>query len=91
MKHRVLVRKYGITIEEYEQMLKDQNGVCKICKGPDPAGKDFAVDHCHVTGKVRGLLCQNCNTSLGLMKDSHVNLSNAINYLSQQEFCWEIF
>ncbi len=62
---KVLKRKYGITINDYEQMLKQQNGVCKICKGLDPSGRRLAVDHCHTTGVVRGLLCPSCNTALG--------------------------
>jgi hypothetical protein len=64
-RNKTLKRKYGITVEHYEQMLKHQNGVCKICKSLDPSGRRLAVDHCHTTGAVRGLLCPNCNTALG--------------------------
>lgn len=62
---KTLQRKYGITINDYEQMFQQQNGVCKICKGLDPSGRRLAVDHCHTTGVVRGLLCPSCNTALG--------------------------
>lgn len=64
-------QEYGISLEEYDQMLSDQNGVCAICllpeiiKSTQGRTKSLAVDHCHTTGKVRGLLCINCNTSLG--------------------------
>lgn len=71
--------RYGITVSEYDQMLKEQNNLCKICK------QDFIktphVDHCHETKKIRGLLCSNCNTMLGLAKDSPQILERAIRYL----------
>ena len=59
--------RYGITLRDYEQMLAAQNGKCAICSS-DVAGKcgqAFAVDHCHVSGSVRGLLCIKCNARLG--------------------------
>jgi hypothetical protein len=58
-------RKYGITVEQYNQMLLTQNNTCKICKNICKSGKNLAVDHCHATGKVRGLLCATCNVNLG--------------------------
>ena len=75
-----LQRSYGISLADYEQMLADQNGVCKICGKPDP---DFAlsVDHCHKTGKVRGLLCGSCNFGLGKFYDSPNLLRRAAEYL----------
>ena len=74
------LRKYGITLEKYEAMEKKQNGVCAICMEKEP-NKKLAVDHCHITGKVRGLLCSNCNNGLGKFKDSKTLLIKAINYL----------
>lgn len=68
-----LQRNYGITSSDYERMLKAQGGTCGLCKSPDPkrAGQNyFSVDHCHKTGKVRGLLCTNCNTLIGLLEKS---------------------
>jgi len=59
--------RYGITLDDYEVMLVRQNGVCAIC-GSDKAGKKgqhFAVDHCHATGRIRGLLCARCNIAAG--------------------------
>lgn len=61
-------------------MLTSQGGTCAICHGTATVGR-LAVDHCHLTGKVRGLLCTNCNTALGKLKDSKELLLNAINYL----------
>lgn len=72
-----LKRFYGITIAEYEIMVREQNGLCGICKKPSK----LVVDHDHDTGKVRGLLCNNCNTAIGLMKDKAVSLIDAATYL----------
>ena len=57
-------RMYGITIEDYDRMYEEQGGRCAICRTDQPggAGERFSVDHDHETGKVRGLLCNNCNT-----------------------------
>jgi hypothetical protein len=81
-------RKYGITAQDYDIMLMSQNGFCKICKQPETKlfrGKltRLAVDHCHKTGKVRGLLCWSCNTTLGKVKDSIDLLLNMANYLKE--------
>ena len=77
-------RRYGITPTDYDLMLSDQNGVCKICGSKDSKKGDhrFMVDHCHTTGKVRGLLCGPCNSAIGLLGDNISTLQNAINYLT---------
>lgn len=75
-------KKYGITIQQYEELLENQNYVCKICEKEDVGGKRLAVDHCHNTGLVRGLLCGSCNKALGGFNDDTALLNNAINYLS---------
>ena len=83
MRITAYMRKYGITIEEYEILLAEQNGCCAIClvvTGSD--GKRLSVDHNHETGEVRGLLCDNCNTGLGMFKDNPSLLAKAINYLN---------
>jgi hypothetical protein len=67
-----LKRKHGITLEDYERMLQEQGGVCKICKSTESNNKirkRFAVDHDHVTGVKRGLLCDRCNRAIGLFRD----------------------
>jgi len=80
-----LKKKYGITVEEFEQMLKNQDYKCDICKLPSDSFKEWlVVDHNHTTGKVRGLLCKSCNFGLGNFKDSTFNLQNALNYLLKQ-------
>ena len=77
-----LKSKFGITADIYDKMLADQGGVCKICKKTDSTGQRLAVDHCHSTNRVRGLLCRNCNTALGKFKDDTALLQNAIKYLN---------
>jgi hypothetical protein len=74
-----LLRKYGITIPQYESMYTAQNGVCAICKRK--TNENLRVDHCHKTGKVRGLLCHNCNTGIGHFRDSIDLLNTTIAYL----------
>lgn len=75
---------YGITLKDYETLEKSQNGVCKICQKPEK-GKRLAVDHCHETGKIRGLLCQKCNRALGMFHDDPQLLKKAIKYLKEIE------
>ena len=75
-------KKYGITLEEYNKMFAHQNGCCLICDQHQTVlNKGLSVDHCHTTGKVRGLLCNNCNLMLGFAKDKIDTLSNSIRYL----------
>ena len=61
----VYKRNFGISLEDYEELLEKQGGVCAICKNKCPSGRRLAVDHDHVTKRVRGLLCCNCNRVLG--------------------------
>jgi len=77
--------KYGITLEEYEVMFKAQGGVCAVCGQSETTRyrgtlRSLAVDHNHVTGRVRGLLCGNCNKALGLLKDNPVIIEGLANY-----------
>jgi hypothetical protein len=80
MRNTTLIRKYGITLSQYNEMLASQNGVCKICGEIDKT-KSLAVDHNHITGKVRGLLCSKCNTSIGMLHDNTEVAKNLIQYL----------
>lgn len=73
-------RKYGISIEEQERMFKSQNYRCKIC---NCIPTKPCVDHCHTTGKIRGILCNNCNFALGMFDDNVHILENALNYLRE--------
>lgn len=71
---------YGITLEQYNIMLLKQEGRCGICNNL-PGKLPLAVDHCHDTKKVRGLLCNECNTGIGYFKNNKLILQQAIKYL----------
>jgi len=78
--------KYNLTTEEYDLKLHFQNYSCAICNiHRDDYSKDFAVDHCHQTGKVRSLLCNNCNSGLGFFKDNLTIIQKAIAYLNKHK------
>jgi uncharacterized protein YmfQ (DUF2313 family) len=74
---------FGITVEEYRALFKAQGGVCAICNTDTPTGYNWHVDHCHTTGKVRGILCSKCNQGLGLFNDKENLLERAASYLRQ--------
>ena len=80
-----LKKRFGITVDQYAEMLDKQQGSCAICRTECVTGKRLAVDHCHETGRIRGLLCFNCNIGLGKFKDSTKMLETAIAYLSIRE------
>jgi|SRR5210317_1284950 hypothetical protein len=81
-----LKRLYGIGYQEYLNMLAAQQYACAICGTTDTgAYKAFHVDHCHTTGVVRGLLCSNCNTGIGNLRDDIELLKRAIQYLESVE------
>lgn len=74
---------YGISDAEYTAMLDKQGGGCAICgKHEERKGYRLAVDHCHESGRVRGILCTNCNRGIGLFRDSTDLIERAIKYLS---------
>lgn len=82
-RERTLKFKYGIGVKDYDQMLEKQGGCCAICGSKQTRGThSFSVDHCHITGMVRGLLCNNCNRGLGLLGDTIEGLMKAVKYLS---------
>ena len=74
------IRSYGISEDEFDQMMINQGGKCYICKG-DNGSIALCIDHDHLTGKVRGLLCNKCNRGLGLFSDDLVLLKRAMSYL----------
>lgn len=77
-----LRRLYGITLQQYEIMFIEQNGSCAICSiKQEEVGRNFDVDHDHKTGIVRGLLCVNCNTALGLLKEDKNRAEKMFQYL----------
>jgi len=86
------LKKYGLTPSGYSIMLDGQNGVCAICLNPetiiDPrtgVTRALAVDHCHSTGHIRGLLCHRCNRALGLIKDDISLCDSMKSYLSHEK------
>lgn len=84
IKNANLKRTYGIDLKYYNEMLIIQNYCCLICnRHRSELPTDLHVDHCHKTGKIRGLLCFNCNQGLGNFKDSPGLLISAFNYLNK--------
>jgi hypothetical protein len=81
-KSKSLLKKYNLTLEEFNLMFRDQEGKCAICKTHQSMlDKTLVIDHCHKGGHVRGLLCNHCNSALGFFKDNIESLTEAINYL----------
>lgn len=85
-KPKILTKMYGITIDNFYQMIHDQKNKCAICR--QPFTETPHIDHCHKTGKIRGLLCRHCNYGLGNFKDKKQNLTNALKYLEKPDICW---
>lgn len=80
-KNEWLKYNYRITLEDYKNMLEQQGGVCAICFQPCKTKKDLAVDHNHNTGKVRGLLCSNCNRAIGMLQEDPAIIDRAKQYI----------
>lgn len=79
--------RYGITRQDYDDLFIKQKGCCAICNTSNPSAKSkkhkyFSVDHCHQTGKIRGLLCATCNSAIGLLGDCPSTIAKASLYLS---------
>jgi len=87
IKFQRIFKAFGITETRYFEILEAQGGACAICRQPEKSirFKYLAVDHCHKTGKIRGLLCHRCNKSLGSLLDSIESLENAIEYLKKHQ------
>lgn len=83
MRERAKERRYGITQEDFDKMLSEQNNKCKICSIEFKGTKYTHIDHCHDTNRVRGLLCNDCNLALGQFNDNTDILDNAIKYLQK--------
>jgi len=86
-------RKFGVSYEKYEKILKKQNYCCANlgCKSTVPGAPGrtrFYIDHCHETGKIRGLLCHSCNLALGHVQDKVEKLEGLIVYLNDQTTSW---
>jgi hypothetical protein len=86
-------RKFGVSYREYQKILEAQGGCCgnpncKTKKPGAPGRKRFYIDHCHVTGKIRGLLCHSCNLALGHVQDDVKKLKGLIEYLNDESINW---
>lgn len=77
-----LLRKYGMTPSDYDLMLESQGGACAICRKPPKPGTRLHVDHCHETGRVRGLLCFRCNFGLSFFHDDPETLARASSHVA---------
>lgn len=93
-RNNVLKREYGITLDEFNVMLEQQNGVCAICfkaeterRSKKNGLRSLCVDHNHSTGKIRGLLCRKCNTAISLLGDNINGIRAAVNYLEKTNDC----
>lgn len=82
----MVARQYGLTARQYEELEISHNGLCAICGNHEKSrrNKSLAVDHCHETGKVRGMLCSWCNRALGLLKHDIGLLEACIKYLKER-------
>jgi hypothetical protein len=91
VKNSTLKKSFNMTLEDYNQMLLKQNNKCAICNNFEKSKTKYgvirklAVDHCHQTGKIRDLLCSQCNRALGGFRDSTEILQNAIDYLKKHQ------
>lgn len=88
-RERKIKVQYNISGEEYAQMIKDQSNLCAICNKPETAGSRYggiralAIDHHHESGRVRGLLCNKCNSAIGLLYEDTELFRKAIEYLTK--------
>lgn len=86
------LRRYGLTVADYERMKDEQGGGCAICKRDEVASlfNRLYVDHDHVTGVVRGLLCYRCNAALGQFGDDLAGVSTVVRYLMKSVVCKDV-
>ena len=84
-RNRNLKKNHNITLDEFHEKLKAQSGKCEICQKPfrSYSGRGIHVDHNHATGKIRGILCYNCNLMIGFAADSKSTLENAVSYIDR--------
>ena len=80
-----LKRFYNMTLQEYDELLELQEGLCDICGVTLEDNRSTHIDHCHTTGKARGILCANCNKGLAFFDDNVLTLANSISYLEKHQ------
>jgi len=78
-----LKHNYGISIKQFDEIFKNQEYCCKICKTKEVKGKNWHLDHCHKSFKNRAILCSACNQALGLIKENIIILKSMINYIKE--------
>ena len=78
-------KRYGLSVEDKQFMIDKQNGLCAICNNQLKTTHDVCVDHCHITNKVRGILCRKCNLGIGHFNDSLDSLKSALKYLKKHQ------
>ena len=79
-----LMKQYGMTSDRYKEILESQDGCCAICGGVNKDSKPLYVDHSHNTGEIRGLLCMQCNASIGQAGDNTYRLMKMVEYLLER-------
>lgn len=87
-RNNTLLKRYGIDVSQFEAMIEEQGNSCLVCKiqfDKSSSSQKPNIDHCHRTGKVRGILCTLCNAGLGSFRDSQMFLYSAITYLKDSE------
>ena len=82
-KSRAFFKKYGIHRSDFDLLRAKQDNKCAICKGNLENNKKSHMDHCHASGKLRGVLCTKCNVGLGMFQDNMENLKSAVKYLKK--------
>lgn len=78
--------RYGLTVEDFDRLLAEQGGRCRVCRTDTPGGArgpGWCVDHDHVTGQVRGVLCGNCNSGIGMLQDDPEIIAAALRYVRE--------
>jgi len=75
-----LKKNYGLSLEAFESLKAGQNNRCACCEAE---GKKLVVDHCHITGKIRGLLCRTCNSGIGQLGDTLLSVQKAVRYMEE--------
>lgn len=83
--YKYILKQYGLTKDDYQILVRRSSGLCEICRNPPVSRVRLAIDHDHETGKVRGLLCDKCNTAIGKLGDSTGSLFSAIDYLCRHD------
>lgn len=89
LNRRSQLRKYNLTVDQFDAMVLSQNGVCAICRKAPKSGFTLCVDHCHETGVVRGLLCNRCNSAIGLLDEDPARIRRASNYIIESQYMKE--